>query len=286
MKNNKMLKIFFFTFLTALFAFAMVGCDEMDNENHSTEEGRTGTSGASIILTITPSRAPSNSSSTMNVHCRLVDLKDLSGIANVRIRLAIQGFASAVYDYSDYLDPYVISFSDDTLLIDVVTNANGEASTLMHVGNLPRAIPEVPYVMNAAATVEFDHSNIMRLFASETFYIYNPHWDGTELPDTTPPTAVINYFPTAGITPGTTITFMGANSYDGMTPSGERKYNDIMQYSWNFADGGSGSGQTVTHAYAGIGSYTVELFVVDDEGMTGQSSAAVSVVEITPTPTF
>lgn len=266
-------KSFIFLLMITLAAgITLIGCDEMADENHNTEEGRNGANGFSLIMTITPSRAPSNNDATMNVHCRLIRLADLGPVPNTRIRLALEA-----YNYA--LDPDVVGFIDDTLLTDLVTDANGEASVTLYVGTLPRSVSEVKFGIDAQATVEYEYYNSITVWAMETFYIYNPFWDGTRTPDNDPPTAVITFFPSTGITPGTTITFMGANSYDRGTDEQEnpKAYDEIRQYSWNFADGSYGSGKTVTHLYAAEGTYTVELMVVDDEGMTGQTTASVTV---------
>ncbi|HPQ41845.1 MAG TPA: PKD domain-containing protein [bacterium] len=260
--------------------FTLVGCDDMMDENHNNEDGRNGASGFSLIVTITPSRAPANGSATMNVHVRFIRLDDLSPVANQVVRLAIDSLG---YE----LDPDIVSFAEDTLMTTVRTNGNGDASTTMYVGTLARSVPEVAYMIDAQATVEYEYFNSVTVDATEPFYIYNPFWDGTRPADTTLPTAVISFFPSTGITPGTTITFMGGNSYDrgDSDPTFGRAYDEITAWNWNFADGSGAQGKTVTHLYAGVGTYQVELMVVDDEGMTGSAVASVSVVANTPTPT-
>ena len=40
----------------------------------------------------------------------------------------------------------------------------------------------------------------------------------------------------------------------------------IIQYLWNFGDGNSGEGDTLTHTYAHAGIYTAQLTVLDTEG--------------------
>jgi PKD repeat protein len=60
---------------------------------------------------------------------------------------------------------------------------------------------------------------------------------------------------------GETITFDASPSYD---PDG----GTIVLYEWDFGDGTTDSGQTVTHAYDTDGSYPVTLTVTDDDGET------------------
>jgi hypothetical protein len=63
----------------------------------------------------------------------------------------------------------------------------------------------------------------------------------------------------------TKISFDASASYD--------YYGSITTYSWDFGDKTTlGSGKTVDHTYAGIGTYNVILTVTDDKGNTGSSS--------------
>jgi len=49
----------------------------------------------------------------------------------------------------------------------------------------------------------------------------------------------------------------------------------IVQYDWDFDDGGTGSGLFVTHTYTVPGAYTARLTVTDDSGDTDESKAVV-----------
>lgn len=65
------------------------------------------------------------------------------------------------------------------------------------------------------------------------------------------------------------VPFNGGNSYD---PDGS-----IVSYSWSFGDGGTSSGVAPTHAYSGVGTYTVSLTVTDNVGAQGSASTTVSI---------
>lgn len=61
----------------------------------------------------------------------------------------------------------------------------------------------------------------------------------------------------------------------------------IMSYTWNFGDGMSGSGPTVTHTYATDGTYRVTLTVTDSAGISStQSRDLVVAVNLPPTASF
>jgi PKD repeat protein len=93
-----------------------------------------------------------------------------------------------------------------------------------------------------------------------------------------PPTAVING-PVSGLV-GETLSFSGSDSSDSD--------GSIVSYAWDFGDGMTGKGVTVTHSYSATGSYTVTLTVTDNGGLTGKATHAVQIdqpVQINPSPT-
>jgi PKD repeat protein len=83
-----------------------------------------------------------------------------------------------------------------------------------------------------------------------------------------PPTASFTFAPT-NPDPGQNVVFNAAASSD---PDGT-----ITAYAWNFGDGGTASGATVSHAYGAAGTYTVTLTVTDNLGATGTTTRTITV---------
>jgi glucose/arabinose dehydrogenase len=88
------------------------------------------------------------------------------------------------------------------------------------------------------------------------------------------PTASIAASPTAGAVP-LTVQFSGSGSSD---PEG-----GTLTYAWNFGDGSTSTGATVSHTYQSNGTYTARLTVTDPGGL--QSSATQTITAGTPPPT-
>jgi PKD repeat protein len=83
------------------------------------------------------------------------------------------------------------------------------------------------------------------------------------------PTAVILFSP-GNPTIGQTVFFNGNTSSAG---TGHR----IVRWDWNFGDGSSRSGSTVTRVYTAPGSYSVVLTVTDEVGQTAQAVSSVTI---------
>jgi PKD repeat protein len=92
-----------------------------------------------------------------------------------------------------------------------------------------------------------------------------------------PPTAVIEGPVTAQVSQ--TIQFDGSGSSDSD--------GNIVSSAWDFGDGTTGSGITVTHVYTQAGNYKVALTVTDNGGLTGKATHTVQIdqpAQINPPP--
>ena len=82
------------------------------------------------------------------------------------------------------------------------------------------------------------------------------------------PIALFEASTTTGDAP-LTVTFDASASSD---PDGS-----ISRYAWDFGDGNSDSGKTVTHIFSAAGSYTVNLTVTDNEGASANNNKTITV---------
>jgi PKD repeat protein len=89
------------------------------------------------------------------------------------------------------------------------------------------------------------------------------------------PIASINASPSSGQAP-LTVKFDGSQSSD---PDGQ-----ITAYAWQFGDGGTSSGATVSHQYTRAGTFTATLTVTDDSGATASTTRAITASAPPPPP--
>jgi PKD repeat protein len=82
------------------------------------------------------------------------------------------------------------------------------------------------------------------------------------------PVAIIQATPTSGTAP-VAVAFNGAGSSD--------VDGSVVSYAWNFGDGTTGSGVSVSKTYSAAGTFTAVLTVVDNLGATGTASQVITV---------
>jgi|tagenome__1003787_1003787.scaffolds.fasta_scaffold20945093_2 probable HAF family extracellular repeat protein len=63
-------------------------------------------------------------------------------------------------------------------------------------------------------------------------------------------------------------------------------FTPTLSYQWDFGDGASQAGRSVTHAYADNGQYTVRFTVTDNTGQSSTATTSVTVQNMAPTGSF
>ena len=157
---------------------------------------------------------------------------------------------------------------------NLVTGSDGRASLV--------------YTAPAAPSVSVDNGTIVDIVITPV---------GTDYANTTSRTASIRLVPPGSVAPPDGLkpnfTFTPSAPVDSQTvlfdASGSTSAagNPIVSYSWNFGDGGRGSGVTAGHSYTTAGSYVATLTISDAFGRSAQKSANVVVVAgVNPTAAF
>ena len=87
---------------------------------------------------------------------------------------------------------------------------------------------------------------------------------------------------TEGSSPNASFVYSPANPAENETiyfnaSESDDPDGDIVSFDWDFGDGTTGKGETVTHRYGGSGSFTVLLKVTDDDGNVDTASQTVSI---------
>ena len=84
----------------------------------------------------------------------------------------------------------------------------------------------------------------------------------------------VNAAPIAQFTSTTNFLAVGFDGSGSSDPDGT-----VQGWSWNFGDGSTGSGATISHTYAAAGTYSVSLTVTDDHGKTTTLTKSVQAAE-------
>ena len=102
---------------------------------------------------------------------------------------------------------------------------------------------------------------------------------GVIVPSSATPVANFTMTP-SGATANTPVQFDATKSCAGALDAGgtcSAAAGVITSYAWSFGDGGTGSGQTTSHAFSRQQSYLVTLTVTNDRGLSASATQSVSI---------
>ena len=105
--------------------------------------------------------------------------------------------------------------------------------------------------------------------------VYYDYHEGD--PSNQPPVAVMTADPATGSVP-LEVHFDGSQSHDD---DGE-----VVTYRWNFGDGQTATGSSVTHVYQSGGTFTAKLTAIDDGGKAGTATTRIVVTNLPPSAHF
>ena len=95
---------------------------------------------------------------------------------------------------------------------------------------------------------------------------------GSKDPPNRPPTA-------GGVTASPSATLLGTDTPIAFTVQGSDLDNDPLTYSWDFGDGGAGSGASPTHIYTAAGTFTAKVTISDGKAsVSSQTSVTVKIM--------
>ena len=112
---------------------------------------------------------------------------------------------------------------------------------------------------------------LVGLFLMLVIFLVGCNGNGGPTPPITPnqsPTASFTANPTSGVAP-LEVTFNASSSSDSD--------GSIISYAWDFKDGETGNGETISHTFSSIGSYNVLLTVTDNDGATDTTTKTITV---------
>lgn len=155
----------------------------------------------------------------------------------------------------------------------IVTGTDGRATAVYTA-----PAPPPPLSGGAGNTV-----TILAVPIGNNFQTIDPQAPGTPVWQTSirlvPPGVIL---PPAGtptssftITP-TPVNVNIAETFDASTSLPGSGASSIVSYSWDFGDGGTGSGRTVSYTFRTVGTFNVTLTVTNDRGVSASSRQTVS----------
>jgi PKD repeat protein len=170
------------------------------------------------------------------------------------------------------------------------TGIEGQAITLDGSGSgIPEGRTITLYEWDVDSDGIYDYSSSLptqtHVYSQNGFYyvslrvtdnisVTNEAMTTADISDTSP-TVGFRLSSTTGIEPLTVNFTDTSTSYDG-----------ISYQMWDFGDGNSGSGSTVSNVYYQNGTYSVTLTITDNDGSTDVKTATITVTDTSPTADF
>jgi PKD repeat protein len=168
----------------------------------------------------------------------------------------------------------------------IVTGSDGSASTVYTAPPQSRSV-NTPVCGSVPGTCV----SIVATATGTDFQAVNPQAvtirlvpPGVILPPADTPTARFKIAP-ASPSVGQPVLFDATSSCPGAAQDENTcrsSSNTITQYDWDFGDGSTGSGATVTHSYTTPRSYAVTLTVTNDRGLSASTTKTVDLGAATP----
>ena len=173
------------------------------------------------------------------------------GTVTITVGYSNRGTVAESFDITIYYDQTQIETRPVT---NLPASSQGSLIVLWNTSQ----VPADDYIIRAVASSVPDETNT----ANNELLL--PNFTIQPNPE---PVAIFTYEPEGPLLEST-VTFDASASFDD---------GAISLYKWNFGDGATATGPTVTHVYFAVKTYTVTLTVTDEYGNTGSTSKQVTV---------
>lgn len=200
------------------------------------------------------------------------DGTDTSDVATVNITV------NSVNDTPVATNDLATTVEDTAVTISVLANDTDEDNDPLSVTNLTQPANGTA-ALNADNTVTYTPNTA---FIGEDAFTYTAY-DGTAYSNVATVSVTvseINNPPNADAGSDQTADEGASVNFDGSGSSDSE--GTITSYEWDFGDGYSDTGITVSHVYADNDTYTITLTVTDDDGDTDTDTATVTIDNVAP----